>query len=194
MPTNRFLRLVAYAWAAPNTVFGFVAGLVMLCLGGRLRWVAGTAEFGGGWLGRFFARLPARWRFGAITIGHVILGPSQADLRACRGHEHVHVRQYERWGPFFLPAYALSSAWQILRGRRGYRDNFFERQAYGTEPAQEPRLGPPVSESPPVSEGQAAAWPIRQQRTDLQNLLTGVTDANLHEEARVGEPRGREDW
>jgi hypothetical protein len=38
-------RAAAYAWAAPNTALGIAAGLVVLCLGGRVRFVAGTAEF-----------------------------------------------------------------------------------------------------------------------------------------------------
>jgi hypothetical protein len=53
---HRFaFRLIAYAWAAPNTVLGLAVGLVMLSLGGRLRFVAGVAEFHGGWLGRIVA-------------------------------------------------------------------------------------------------------------------------------------------
>ena len=43
-------RIMAYAWAAPNTFLGLAVGLVMLCLGGQLRLVAGVAEFHGGWL------------------------------------------------------------------------------------------------------------------------------------------------
>jgi len=66
-----------------------------------------------------------------MTLGHVVLGASRAELDRLREHERVHVRQYERWGVFFLPAYILSSVWQVAHGRRGYRDNFFERQAYG---------------------------------------------------------------
>ena len=95
-------RLLAYAWAAPNTALGAVAGLVMLGLGGRVRVVAGVAEFHGGWVGRCAAALPGRFCFGAMTLGHVILGISQTELRALRAHEHVHVRQYERWGLFFF--------------------------------------------------------------------------------------------
>jgi hypothetical protein len=45
-----------------------------------------------------------------------------------RKHEHVHVRQYERWGVLFIPAYVLSSLWQVLRGRSAYSANHFERQ------------------------------------------------------------------
>lgn len=123
------LRLAAYLWAAPNTLLGAMAGFVVVCLGGRVRLVRGVAEFNGGWAGRFFASLPAGYRFSALTLGHVILGIDPAALEAARRHEHIHVRQYECWGVFFLPAYVLSSVWQLLRGRRAYRDNFFERQA-----------------------------------------------------------------
>ena len=125
--------ITAYAWAAPNTALGAVAGLAVLCLGGRVRFVAGVAEFHGGLSGRFCAALPEPLRFGAMTLGHVILGTSAAELAALRGHEHVHVRQYEQWGLLFLPAYALSSIWQVVHGRCGYRSNFFEGQACALE-------------------------------------------------------------
>lgn len=128
-------RFFAYAWAAPNTALGALAGLAVFCLGGRMRFVAGVAEFHGGWAGRFVAALPAPFCFGAITFGHVILGTDHAVLVAVRAHEHVHVRQYERWGMFFLPAYALSSFWQVIHGRCGYRSNYFERQAHAAEAA-----------------------------------------------------------
>lgn len=132
-------RLAAYAWASPNTMLGVAAGLAMLCLGGRVHLVAGVMEFHGGLVGRFITALPGPARFGAITLGHVVLAVGLAELSSLRAHEHVHVRQYERWGVFFLPAYVLSSAWQVVRGRRGYRDNFFERQAYAQEnPAERP--------------------------------------------------------
>jgi hypothetical protein len=32
-----------------------------------------------------------------------------------RQHEHIHVRQCERWGPFFLPAYGVASVLALLR-------------------------------------------------------------------------------
>jgi hypothetical protein len=54
-------------------------------------------------------------------------------LEAVREHEQVHVGQYEVWGPLFLPAYAASSIWQFMNGRRAYRDNFFERRAYAAQ-------------------------------------------------------------
>ena len=124
------ITLAAYAWASPNTLLGFLAGLAVLALGGRVRVVRGVAEFSGGLLASWVA---GAVRFNAITFGHVILGVSEAELAAARSHEHVHVRQYEAWGPFFLFAYAGSSLWQLLWGRRIYRDNFFERQAYAAD-------------------------------------------------------------
>lgn len=130
MNIRRFLsRLIAYSWAAPNTLLGLAAGLVMLCLGGRLRFVVGVAEFHGGWIGRIVARLPGPVRFGAMTLGHAIVGIDQPTLCVLRAHEHAHVRQYEQWGLFFLPAYALSSLWQVVNGRNAHASNFFERQA-----------------------------------------------------------------
>jgi hypothetical protein len=71
----------------------------------------------------------------------VILGASEADLDAARGHEQVHVRQYERWGPFFLPAYLASSAWQLACGRRCYRDNCSSDRHSGMTAAPDPLDG-----------------------------------------------------
>jgi hypothetical protein len=127
------VAVLAHAWAAPNTALGLLAGALMLGLGGRMRAVAGVLEFHGGAVGRLFGGTTQRPCSGALTLGHVILGTDAAGLDRLRDHELVHVRQYERWGPLFLPAYALSSAWQLLRGRRGYRDNHFEREAFGLE-------------------------------------------------------------
>ena len=46
------------------------------------------------------------------------------------------MRQYERWGPFFLPAYLLSSLVALLLGRDPYLDNRFEREAFRDEPSR----------------------------------------------------------
>jgi hypothetical protein len=129
-------KLIDYAWAIPNTALGILLGLVMLALGGRVHIVAGVAEFHGGHVGNFFASRPPPFCFGAVTLGHVILGTCHKELCALRAHEHVHVKQYEQWGVFFLPAYALSSLWEILHGRNGYSNNFFERQAYREDDKQ----------------------------------------------------------
>jgi hypothetical protein len=69
----------------------------------------------------------------AITFGHVVLGTSRAVLDATRAHERVHVRQYERWGPFFIPLYLASSLWTVICGRHVYYDNRIEREALAVE-------------------------------------------------------------
>jgi hypothetical protein len=140
-------RLIAYIWAAPNTALGLAVGLVMLCLGGRLRLVAGVAEFYGGWLARIVASLPGPLCFGAMTLGHVIVGIDQTTLCVLREHEHAHVRQYEQWGLFFLPAYALSSLWQVVHGRSAHRSNFFERQACAAVEGNQKIAGKPSTAS-----------------------------------------------
>jgi hypothetical protein len=63
-------------------------------------------------------------------LGHVVLGLNEAALDLAQPHELVHVRQYERWGPLFIPAYfgCWFALW--LAGKDGYRDNPFEREAY----------------------------------------------------------------
>jgi hypothetical protein len=69
----------------------------------------------------------------AMTLGHVILGRDAECLASCREHEHVHVRQYERWGAFFIPAYLGASVYCWLRGYDAYFDNPFEREAYAAQ-------------------------------------------------------------
>lgn len=119
----------AYAWASPNSLIGLVIAGFMILLGARAGRMAGVLEVAGGLVGTLLGakRIALPWR--AMTLGHVILGIDEAALEQSRSHEHVHVRQYEQWGPFFLPAYVLSSLWQLVCGRRCYRDNWFERQA-----------------------------------------------------------------
>ena len=65
-----------------------------------------------------------------MTLGHVVLGRDRFLLEATRPHERVHVRQAERWGPLFIPAYLAASLIQLMRGKRPYEDNPFEVEAY----------------------------------------------------------------
>jgi hypothetical protein len=139
MSVSGVSRLAAYAWASPNSLIGLALSLLMGLGGARFRIVRGVLEVSGGALGVAIAKPAVRIPFRAITFGHVILGADAAMLDVARDHEHVHVRQYEAWGPFFLPAYVASSVWQLACGRRCYRDNWFEQQAYGEGRAGVPR-------------------------------------------------------
>ena len=123
-------KCARYLWAAPPTFLGLLFAAAFYAGGAQVRVVQGVLEAGGGRLGRLAGRLPPAVRFSALTLGHVVLGLDERALAACRSHEHVHVRQYEVFGPFFLPLYFASSAWQWLRGRHPYLDNHFEREAF----------------------------------------------------------------
>ncbi len=99
-------RIWSYAWASPNTAIGFAFGLLAVLFGAQLRPRQGVFEFSGGGLGRLFAAPWLACPFRAVTLGHVILGYGCGQRStASRTHEQVHVRQYEQWGPLFLPAY-----------------------------------------------------------------------------------------
>lgn len=127
------MRYLVILWALPTSVIGLLAGLVLLCFGGKARMVAGAIEIYGGWLAH---RIMDRHGIAAMALGHIILGGSASALARLRTHEHVHVRQAERWGILFIPAYLLASVWQGLNGRRLYADNPFEREAFAAERTQ----------------------------------------------------------
>ncbi|MEO6462483.1 MAG: hypothetical protein ABIP29_05355 [Candidatus Eisenbacteria bacterium] len=100
-------------WASPNTVLGLVLGVVAVMLGARARIGDNAIEF----LDQPFVDLIER---SAVTLGNTIhyapgRDPDQAIRRYDRSatvrlgdHERAHTDQYERWGPFFLLAYAIS--------------------------------------------------------------------------------------
>jgi len=125
------LRMLSYLWALPTTMLGLVfVPLAMLTRGG-VRVVSGVVEVYGGWVEIFLRRctlLPNG--ASAMTLGHVVLGRDETQLDLTRAHERVHVRQVERWGPLFIPAYLIASLIQWARGKRAYDDNPFEREAF----------------------------------------------------------------
>jgi hypothetical protein len=122
----RFLR---YVWAGPTTLVGLVVALALLRRGGAAV-VDGVLEFHGPLLGRALRSLtPLAGGAVAITLGHVVIGQSALALEMTRQHERVHVRQYEMWGPFFVPAYFVAGLFELCRGRHPYFDNYFERDA-----------------------------------------------------------------
>jgi hypothetical protein len=123
------LQLARFAWAAPWTSLGLVVGVMGLATGGGGRRGPGILEFHGGAVLWLLACIPGH-AF-AMTLGHVVLGRSAAALDLAQSHELVHVRQYERWGPLFVPAYLACWGYLWLTRRDPYRDNPFEREAYG---------------------------------------------------------------
>jgi hypothetical protein len=134
------LRLLAILWASPYTLLGLLLGGIGLCTGGRTQVRRGVVEFYGGgvkWLlEQFFFGKGAM----AFTLGHTVLGQTDAALDIAREHELVHVRQYERWGPFMGPAYLGCSLVLWIIGRRPYRDNPFEREAFEKGGGEGPKL------------------------------------------------------
>ncbi len=134
-------RWLRYAWALPTTAVG-LAVLTLGVISGRSRWrvVSGVIEVHGGFITWFLTHctlLPGGAR--AMTLGHVVLGRDVLALEHTREHERVHVRQCERWGPLFLPAYGVASLVAWLRRGHAYRDNFFEREAFAIAPARADR-------------------------------------------------------
>lgn len=121
-------RLAAYVWPLPYTVTGIAIGLL---LGGRFQKIDGVIEIHGPRIGRVLDRMfvPAM----ALTFGHVVFGQNLSALDLTRTHERVHVRQYERWGPLFVPAYLGIALYLYAKGRDGYRENPFEVEAYDVD-------------------------------------------------------------
>lgn len=126
--------LLKYLWASPCTAIGLVLAGVPCLLGASARLHRGVVEIAFSDPGHALARWLLRLPFAGITFGHVVLAPTHRLQDELRAHERAHVAQYERWGPLFLIAYALSSLVQVLRGRRGHADNHFEVQARARTP------------------------------------------------------------
>lgn len=145
------VRILRYVWAAPTTLVGLAAGALTLATGGRGRARCGALEFYGGFA-TWFARVVG---FGAMTLGHVILGRDAWSLDACRDHEQAHVRQVERWGFAFIPAYFIASYIAWRKGGHYYHDNWFERDA---RMASGQREGPGL-DLPGVAEALAPSEP-----------------------------------
>jgi hypothetical protein len=123
--------LPRYVWAFPATLLGLFFVPLARLSGGTVRPVQGVLEIEGGLVSALLRKgLPGVGSAAAMTLGHVILGRDRTCLDRSRPHEHVHVRQYERWGPLMIPLYLASSAIQYFRGLDPYLDNPFEREAF----------------------------------------------------------------
>ncbi len=130
MVVKTMRSLIRYCWVLPASCIGFVIIPFVVVSGGTVRIAEGVVEAEGGILRFLLSCLGPRSAIDAITIGHVVLGQSWESLVRCRNHERVHVRQYERWGPLFLPLYLMLSAAAFVRGMDPYRDNSFEEEAF----------------------------------------------------------------
>jgi hypothetical protein len=127
-------RALMYLWSLPNTLLGIAVSALAVGTGGRIAIVDGVMETRGGAASFLLKHLVLlRGGASAMTLGHVVLGRDAHSLDRTRAHERAHVRQYEMWGPFFLPAYIAASMIAAARGRHYYRANRFEREARAAE-------------------------------------------------------------
>ena len=126
-------RLLRVLWVLPVSLPAAALALLGRATGGHLAFRDGVLEAAGGALGPFLTLLNPRLRIAAITLGHVVLARTRADLDRTRPHERVHVRQFERWGAFFPFLYLGASAVLLLRGGHVYWDNPYEREARAAE-------------------------------------------------------------
>jgi hypothetical protein len=118
VPSTPLGRVLAYAWAAPMTLGGLLAGIAS---GARPRPYRGALLFAGarGLPGRFLRRRG----FSAFAIGHTIVAVHPEPSEALLAHELVHVRQAERLGGLMAPLYL------VLHAVYGYARHPMERAA-----------------------------------------------------------------
>ncbi len=124
------MRLLRYVWALPNTLIGLALTPFVLMTGGHIQVVDGVLEVYEG-LASFLLHhcVPLRGGALAITLGHVVLGRDPITLLQTRAHEREHVRQYELWGPAFIPAYLVAGLYALVARRGAYSGNYFEGEA-----------------------------------------------------------------
>ena len=131
------MRILYYIWTFPNSLIGLLVGVLGLVSGGKCQRRRGCLEFHGGMVTWLLRHVNGNGIL-AMTLGHTIIGQNVAVLRIARDHEHVHVRQYERWGPLFIPAYLFCSAYLWFQKKDCYRDNPFEVEAYRISDPHQP--------------------------------------------------------
>src|SRR5262245_23260334 len=128
------MSMSRYLWASPNSLIGLLFVPTIFVASGGVRVVDGVLEVHGSlisWVLRHV--VPMDGGAAAITFGHVVLGRDEEALAFTRVHERVHVRQYELWGPAFIPVYLLAAMWGLVTGTGMYSGNWFEREAMQIE-------------------------------------------------------------
>jgi hypothetical protein len=127
---HRGLRPLRTLWALPLTLPGLLVYGLVLMTGGQRHRCSGALAISGGISSWWMRRGPWRKRnLLAITIGHVIITRDAAGFHRTLAHELEHVRQGERWGIFFPPAYIVASLAAMAKGGHYYDDNCFETAA-----------------------------------------------------------------
>lgn len=121
------MQALGMVWTLPNTLVGLVLGLLSFAWPWWHKCGALVFESDRG-----FRKLHSKRGYVAITFGHVIITEPTPDERLMR-HEFAHVRQYEKWGPFYMLAYGFFWLKLSLEGKDGYRDNPFEKEAREAE-------------------------------------------------------------
>jgi len=108
---------LGFVWTSPNTLIGLVLGLGTFQ---RPRFADGAIIFDRA--PRGLTAVMLRFHRVAMTVGFVILStrPVAGHLLA---HEQHHIRQYEAWGPLFIPVYF------VLAIGYGYRRHPMEIRA-----------------------------------------------------------------
>ena len=106
------MSVLGKIWTSPNTLLGLAIGAVAVTLGARAQRGRNAIEF----LGNPFI---GHVGCAAMVLGNTIhyapgRSPDELVRRYDRAgsvvlgeHEKAHTAQYERWGPFFLLAYAI---------------------------------------------------------------------------------------
>lgn len=126
-------RIFGYLWASPWTLAALCVVAVARLLGCTVIGHRGTIGCYGPAMQKLLRCAPIAGGAAAITFGHVILATDRQTFDRTFEHELVHVRQYERWGLFFVPAYVLASLWLMLRRKDYYRENPFEKPAFALD-------------------------------------------------------------
>ena len=125
--SHRAIPFITYLWVAPASLLGLLLGGGAYFLGASVKRRNGVIEIAGNSRTPLLRKLSSH--FEAITLGHVILGRNHGTLTRWRSHEHVHVRQYERWGVLMPVLYLLASVHAWATGKHFYWDNVFEIEA-----------------------------------------------------------------
>lgn len=118
-----FGNILGYFWTSINTIFGLVIGATGTIVG----IIVGSdpsiiAQHNAIW----FVNNPLVARgYDATTYGNTVISKPSVDISSCYigEHEEQHTKQYQWWGPAFIPAYIVD----FLLNR--YKGSKFEQKA-----------------------------------------------------------------